>query len=147
LTPVQEAVTFGQTSFGFLAARVAQPMTVFDGGGEIRNARGGRNEQGCHLKRAEWIDQSGPIAGGQWNGVAILDHPDNPRHPSGWHCRNDGWAGAAFNMEEPLVLAAGQKLALRYRLVLHQGNAESGEVARRFAEFGAKPVVRLGRPR
>ena len=29
LTPAQEAVTFGKTSFGFLAARVAQPMTVW----------------------------------------------------------------------------------------------------------------------
>src|SRR5262249_6870375 len=37
LTPAgAEAVTLGKTSFGLLAVRVAQSMSVFDGGGEIR---------------------------------------------------------------------------------------------------------------
>jgi hypothetical protein len=144
--PVSEAVTFGKTSFGFLAARVAQPMTVFDGGGEIRNARGERNEHGCHLKRAAWIDQSGPIAPGKWGGIAILDHPQNLTHPTGWHCRNDGWAGAAFNLDEPYTIQPGQTLRLRYRLHLHSGNSVAGEVAQRFEEYRATPVVQLGKP-
>ena len=144
LTPAgQEPVTLGKTTFGFLAARVAQPMTVFDGGGEITNAAGDRTEQGAHLKRAAWIDQSGPVAPHKWGGVAILDHPSNPNHPTAWHCRNDGWAGAAFNMDGPRTIQASETLRLRYRVVLHRGNAKDGAVAKRFEEYSAQPEARF----
>lgn len=141
-----EPVTLGKTSFGFLAARVAQSMSPFDGGGEITNASGERNEAAAHLKRAPWIDQSGPIAPTKWGGIAILDHPDNPGHPTGWHCRNDGWAGAAFNMEKPYVLEPGHKLRLRYRVHLHRHDSIRGEVARRFQEFAARPSIQFANP-
>jgi hypothetical protein len=139
-----EPVVLGQTTFGFLAARVAQSMTVFDGGGEILNANGDRNEQAAHLKRAAWMDQSGPIAPGKWGGIAILDHPENAHHPTGWHCRNDGWAGAAFNMDSPYTIERGAKLRLRYRIHLHRHNALEGGVARRYEEYSEKPAIQIG---
>jgi hypothetical protein len=145
LTPAgKQPVTFGKTSFGLLAVRVAPSLSVFDGGGEIRTARGDRNERGAHLRHAEWLDQSGPVAPGKWGGVAILDHPDNPNHPTGWHCRNDGWAGASFNLDRPLTLEPGQKLRLRYRVVLHRGDSATGQVARRYEEYRARAVVGTG---
>jgi Family of unknown function (DUF6807) len=120
-------------------------MTVFDGGGEILNARGDRNERGAHLKRAEWIDQSGPVGQNEWAGVAMFDHPANPNHPTVWHCRNDGWAGASFNADGPVKLKADQPpLRLRYRVLLHRGDPVAGQVAGRYAEYAAKPTVRLG---
>jgi len=158
-----EDVALGRTSFGFLAARVAQSMTPFDGGGEILNARGDRNEQAAHLKRAEWLDQSGPVAPGRpasrlseqprdgaipprWAGIAIFDHPDNSGHPAGWHCRNDGWAGAALNIENPYTLTAGKSLRLRYRVLLHPHDASTARVGRRFDQYAAKPTLRLDEP-
>jgi hypothetical protein len=148
LTPAgSEPVTFGKTSFGFLAVRVAPSLSVFDGGGEIRTSEGDLNEQRVHLRRARWIDQSGPVAPGTWNGIAMFDHPDNPNHPTGWHCRNDGWAGASFNLDAPYELAPGNTLALRYRLYLHRENAVRGEVARRYAEYIAVPRVSFGEVR
>ena len=148
LTPTgKEPVTLGQTTFGFLAARVAQSMTVFDGGGEILNTAGDRNEHGAHLMRAAWIDQSGPVAPGKWGGIAILDHPSNPNHPTAWHCRNDGWAGAAFNKDGPRMIQPGESLKLRYRVHLHRGNAKDGAVAKRFTEYAAQPEVRLAEVR
>lgn len=155
-----KAVELGKTSFGFLAIRVAQSMTPFDGGGEILNARGDRNEQAAHLKHAEWLDQSGPIAPGEpnavdplravpprWGGIAMLDHPENANHPTGWHCRNDGWAGASFCLEKPYTIQPGEKLRLRYRIHLHRGNAVEGKVASQYEAYRAKPVVRLGTAR
>ena len=140
----KEPVELGQTTFGFLAVRVAQSMTPFDGGGEILNARGQRNEQNVHLQRAEWLDQSGPILPDRWSGIAMLDHPANPNHPTLWHCRNDGWAGAAFCGEKPYTIAADQPLRLRYRLVVHGGDAVRGRVADHWRAYAATPVVRLG---
>jgi hypothetical protein len=141
----KQAVTFGQTSFGFLAVRVAASMTVFDGAGEIINAQGHRNESGAHRRRAEWLDQSGPVAAGRWAGIAILDHPENPGHPNAWHCRNDGWAGASIHLDGATTIEPGQVLELRYRLYLHAGNAAEGQVARRWKEYKSRPVVQPGR--
>lgn len=139
----KEPVPLGKTTFGFLAVRVAQSMTVFDGAGEIRNARGAVNENGVHRSNAGWLDQSGPVSEGAWGGIAVLDHPDNPHHPTGWHCRNDGWAGAAFNKDAAAVLEPGKPLRLRYRLVLHRGDASS--IPARYAAYAARPRVEVAR--
>lgn len=139
-----EPVTLGQTNFGFLAVRVAQSMTVFDGGGEIMNSAGDRNEREAHQKQATWIDQAGPVDENRWAGVAIFDHPGNPRHPTYWHCRNDGWAGAAFNLKEAYQIEPDKPLRLKYRLCLHRHDAARGNVAQRYAEYAAKPQIRLG---
>lgn len=153
-----EAVELGQTTFGFVAVRVAQSMTPFDGGGEIRNANGELNEQTVHLRRAAWLDQSGPIAASpaeaspagpapaRWNGIAVLDHPSNLNHPTTWHCRNDGWAGASVTARGPLTIRPADKLHLRYRLHLHRGDAVAGQVAERFAEYRAQLALRVGEP-
>jgi hypothetical protein len=140
----REPITLGQTNFGFLAVRVAQSMTVFDGGGEILNSRGDRNERQAHEKQADWIDQSGPVSEDRWGGIAIFDHPDNPRHPTYWHCRNDGWAGAAFNLKEGYKLDADNPLRLKYRLCLHRDDAGRANVAQRYAEYEAKLQVHGG---
>jgi hypothetical protein len=145
LTPAtNNAVTFGKTSFGFLAARVTESMTVFDGAGEIRTSEGKLNESGAHLTRAKWLDQSGPIAQNKWGGIAILDSPENPNFPTGWHCRNDGWAGAAFNMDAPHKLNPGQTLRLRYRIILHRGDSKAARIDQRFQEWSARPRVQIG---
>jgi hypothetical protein len=140
-------VELGQTSFGFLAVRVAQSMTPFDGGGEILNATGQRNEQQAHLRRARWIDQSGPTAADAWGGIAMLDHPQNAHHPTAWHCRNDGWAGASFNAERPYGIEPRKPLRLRYRVVLHTGNAAQAHIDGHWQAYAAEPQVRLGEPR
>ena len=139
-----EPVTLGQTNFGFLAVRVAQSMTVFDGGGEIRNSAGDLNEREAHMQQATWIDLSGPTGDGRWSGIAIFDHPDNPRHPTYWHCRNDGWAGAAFNLKGGYTIEPDKPLRLKYRLCLHRHDAIGGHVAQRYADYAARPQLRLG---
>lgn len=72
-----------------------------------------------------WCDLSGPDAG-----VCMLDHPGNPRHPVPWYGASrsrvygEGWANyfnAAFLFHEPLTLRPGNPLALRYRVVVHDG--------------------------
>jgi hypothetical protein len=145
--PVDQAVVLGETTFGFLSARVAQSMTVFDGGGEIRNSAGQRNEQQAHRQRAAWLDQAGPVREDLWNGIAILEHPSNPRHPTVWHCRNDGWACASFNGEGPWTVEPGKPLELRYRVVLHRGDADEGQIAKHQTAYAAETRVGAGKAR
>ena len=60
----------------------------------------------------------------------MLDHPGNPRSPSPWYASTradtygEGWANfvnAAFLWDEPLTVAADETLALRYRVIVHDG--------------------------
>jgi hypothetical protein len=131
--------TLGKSTFGPLAARVRPSMSVFDGGGEIRNAEGAVNEKDVHLRRSAWIDLSGPVSSTARGGVAILDHPSNPGHPTAWHCRDDGWAGAALCKDGEIAITPEKPLRLRYRVVLHRGR----DVAKRFAEYAAVPEIRV----
>jgi len=144
--PGKESVELGQTPFGFLAVRVAPSMTVFDGGGQIVNSAGKLNERGAHQQRARWIDLSGPVTERHHGGVALLDHPDNPNHPTHWHCRDDGWAGASLTFAGPLKIKSGKPLELRYRVVLHRGDARAARIDERFAAFAAQPKVAIGKP-
>ncbi len=131
-------VTFGETPFGFLGVRVAKTMGVADGGGTIINSEAGKGEEGTFWKQAKWLDYSGHIAPGRWNGITFLDHPTNPRHPTYWHTRRDGWMGASFTLKEPYVLAKGDKLKLRYRLVVHDGAVQRERSEAAWQEFAAE---------
>lgn len=119
-TPVAGTVTFGKTPFGFLGVRVAKTMGVNDGGGVIRNSEGAVGEKDVFWQRARWVDYSGPITADADNGITLMDHPSNPRHPTFFHVRSDGWMGAAFCCAEEYVLPEKQTLRLKYRLYVHK---------------------------
>ena len=40
-------------------------------------------------KRSNWVDYSADLDGEKL-GVAMFDHPGNPRHPTYWHARDYG---------------------------------------------------------
>ncbi len=120
-TAAGEKVTLGKTPFGFLGLRVAPTMAVRGGAGRALNAEGAENEAGTHWKRSRWLDYAGPVAPGITNGVAVFDHPENPRFPTYFHVRDDGWVGASFCYAEPYDVEAGNPLVLRYRVFAHGG--------------------------
>lgn len=81
-----------------------------------------------------WCEMSGPIDGGSdlRAGVAMLDHPDNPRHPTPWYAGGPGsgnFINAALLFHEPMALAAGEPLALRYRVLVHDDAWEVDRLA------------------
>lgn len=60
-------------------------------------------------------------------GMAIFDHPDNPRHPTPWltfNRMNCQKLMPAFLRDEPLTLRRGDTLDLRYRAVSFLGNPD-----------------------
>ena len=74
---------------------------------------------------ATWCDLSGKLDGGPelTGGVAIFDHPDNPRHPTPWYgATGPGhYFNAAFLFHEPMRVAEGEALTFRYRVLVHDG--------------------------
>ncbi len=53
------------------------------------SSEGGRGEKDIWGKRASWVDYAGDLKGEKL-GIAILDNPGNPKHPTYWHSRS-GW--------------------------------------------------------
>ncbi len=138
LSPTTGSATFGKTPFGFLGVRVAKTMGVNDGGGEIRNSEGAVGESDVLWKRARWVDYSGPITPQAENGIALMDHPSNPRHPTFFHIRSDGWMGTAFCCEAPYTLSSGETLRLRHRLYVHRGRAPLAAIEREWKRFAGE---------
>jgi hypothetical protein len=103
----------------------------------------GSTHDQIHGVRAGWCDLTGRDAKGEAAGVALFDHPASPRHPVPWYgstraeTYGEGWANflnAAFLWDAPLELAAGESLALRYRVIVHDG-WDGDRLAAAYGEF------------
>jgi len=135
LSPQQE-VTFGDTKEGMFAIRLASPLEE-DNGGKMVNAQNKQGEKNVWGKRSEWVDYSGKLDGATV-GVAIFDHPSNPRPPTYWHARAYGlFANNIFGLRDfendksrdgSLAIRPGQPLRFRYRVVIHSGDSNQAGI-------------------
>jgi hypothetical protein len=99
-------------------------------------------------KRARWIDYWGQIDG-KTVGIAILDHPSNPRHPTHWMARGYGYIGACpFGLNsfegKPLgtgdmKIPAGQSVTFRYRFIFHEGSPMYADIEGQWRKYGLLP--------
>lgn len=140
-------VTFGDTKEGSMALRLAETMRLKGkvGQGHIVNSAGDQDGK-TWGKRAAWCDYYGPV-NDQIVGVAIFDHPSNPRHPTWWHVRDYGlFAANPFGIHDfekkpagtgDLRLPAGEQLTFKYRFLFHRGNEKEGKVAEHYQEFSS----------
>jgi hypothetical protein len=140
------ALTFGDTKEGSMAVRVAKSMQLLHGDGHIVMSTGVRDGE-TWGKRAAWCDYFGPV-NGKTMGIAIFDHPKNPRHPTWWHVRDYGlFAANPFGVhdfekkpkgEGDLVVPAGKKITFRYRLVLHEGDEKQSGLQKLYEDYSRK---------
>jgi hypothetical protein len=141
-------VTFGDTKEGTLAIRLAESMRLKGpkgkpGQGHIVNSEGVRDEA-TWGKRARWVDYYGPVEG-KIVGVAIFDHPENPRHPTWWHVRDYGLFAANpfgqhdFEKKAPgtgnLVVPLGSSVTFRYRFYIHDGDEQQANVGAQYEQY------------
>ncbi len=137
LTAEADSVRFGDTKEGTFAVRMATELEEqhfrakgIPRTGRIVNAEGLSTEASTWGKRSAWVDYSGSIRG-KPVGVAIFDHPDNPKHPTYWHVRGYGLFAANifgehdFHADEgrdgSVTLSEGDDLRFRYRVLVHAG--------------------------
>jgi hypothetical protein len=147
LTADQE-VLFGDTKEGTFALRTHAALNLTptpDGppAGHAENS-GGERDQAIWGKPAQWVAYFGTIDGQEY-GLAVLDHPQNLRHPTTWHARDYGLVAAnPFGLHDFLqkppgtgdyVLKPGDSLTLHYRVVLFRGPYRRENVGAWFEEF------------
>ncbi len=145
-------VQFGDTKEGTFAIRLAAWMEEPDKRappapkrtGKMVNAEGLETERNVWGKRSPWVDYFGE-RDGEKLGVAIFDHPNNPKHPTYWHSRGYGlFAANIFGERDFLrdktrnggvVLSPGGQLRFRYRVVIHPGDVTSAGIAALYQEY------------
>lgn len=153
--PKDSPIVFGDTKEGTMAIRLPQWMTLphkfkgkmVDGTGKLVSS-GGDEGTAVWGKRAEWADYFGPYRGKTY-GVAIFDHPTNPRHPTWWHARDYGlFAANPFGRHDfeglkdrpkagDYTVPAGEKVTFRYRIYIHEGATAAAGVAERYKDYRA----------
>src|ERR1041385_5999866 len=153
-------VTFGDEKDGLMAIRVPESVRALqpkgkagdghivmsngtsDDGESTAAAKAAKKEAQTWGKHAEWVDYYGPVEG-KTVGVAIFDHPGNPRHPTSWHVRDYGlFAANPFgksyfeNLPDKhagdLKIAKGESLTFRYRFYFHDGDTKQAKVAEHY---------------
>ena len=145
-------VYFGDTKEGgIISVRVNPSMDASDGG-KIENAYGGTNEGETWGKRAQWCDYSG-IVEGTPVGIAVFDHISNPRYPTYWHVRNYGlmttniFGTGTFEGDQSkdgsYTLKSGEEMNFRFRVLIHAGDAATGQVAQKYHDFINPPTVSI----
>jgi hypothetical protein len=97
-------------------------------------------------KPSNWCDYSGTI-GNEKLGVAILDHPANPKHPVRWHARAYGlfaanpFGLAAFTGDKTqdgsVSLEPSKSLRFRYRIIIHEGGLKDANIAAQWEKYRA----------
>jgi len=143
-------VVMGDTKEGSMAIRLTPTMRVKTkegkvGKGHIINSEG-HSDGDAWGKRAAWCDYYGPVEG-EVVGVAIFDHPKNPRHPTWWHVRTYGlFTANPFGVHDferkpkgvgDLTIPAGQSVTFRYRFYFHKGDEKQAKVAELYREYAA----------
>ena len=149
-----DKVVFRDTKEGTFAMRMAtaleEPSAKENPGaparsGKLVNAQGGEREANVWGKRSEWVDYSGEIDG-EKVGVVMMDHPDNPRHPTYWHSRGYGLHSInPFGVSDflndktqngSLTIEPGKHVRFRYRVIIHPGSGREmlAELYKQYAQ-------------
>ncbi len=138
-------VKFGDTKEGSFGLRLAAPLQESKSG-KMVNAEGAVGEKQVWGKRSPWVDYYGPLEG-ETVGIAIFDHPGNPRHPTYWHSRAYGlFAANIFGLRDfhndkskdgSLQLQKGETLRFRYRVLIHSGDASAAHIGDAYKKYAA----------
>jgi len=131
-------VTIKRTNHSLFSARMDPDLSVINGGTMI-NAGGDTGEKGTFGIASPWMDYYGKRMG-KTEGLAIMQHPSNKWYPSPWFTRDYGFFSPTpmFWPEDPekgTFLNKGDKVFLRYRVLVHSGDHITAKIAEEFEKF------------
>ena len=130
-------VTIQKTNHSLFSARVDPDLTVKQGGVMI-NSEGKQGEKGTFGVGAAWIDCYGERKTGK-EGIAIMQHPSNRWYPSPWFTRDYGFMSPTpmywSENGKTTDLKKGEKIALRYRVLINKGDSQEAGIATLFEQY------------
>jgi hypothetical protein len=143
-------VVFHDTKEGGVCSfRMNPAIDEKNGNGKMTNSEGQSTAAECWGKPAKWNDYSGTLEG-QNLGIAVMDHPNNLRHPTAWHIREYGlYTANCFGLASftdgkengDYTIKNGDSLTFNYRVLMHHGNTEEAEIEKHYKAYVDAPVV------
>lgn len=106
------------------------------GGGLITNSEGQTGQTNTNMKVARWLDFS-RTGSGEPEGLAMFSHPAN-EHPHAWLTRDYGCMGPRrieAKSGKPFTLKKRESIGTRSGVLIHQGDAKTGNVAERYQAY------------
>jgi hypothetical protein len=144
LTAVDQQVKFGDTKEGTFAIRIHDDLTEKRKGGHMTSSSGATTMKEVWGKPFPWVDYAGTLKGTPV-GIAIFDHPKNPKHPTHWHARDYGLFAANIFGERDfyrdktrdgsVTLEPGKSMRFRYRVVVHPGLTDAAAIGKLYDAY------------
>lgn len=140
ILPAGAPLVFGDTKEGTFALRLRREFRLADPSSTaaVKNSEG-ITGPAVWGRTARWVAYAAVVEG-RSRVVAILDHPDNPRHPTHWHARDYGlFAANPFGLHDfaagperagDLTVPPGSTVRFRYRVLLADGTLDDVDVER-----------------
>lgn len=154
MTAKADELTFGDTKEGTFALR-SHPQLRLDNdpgrgvtkaNGQAINSEGVKGKD-IWGKNAKWVSYWGKVDGDPV-GFAIMDHPENFRHPTTWHARAYGLVAAnPFGLHDfqgkpqgsgNHTIKKGEKIRFRYRILLYSGEFNKELVDQNFKQYSSQ---------
>ena len=139
LLALEDGVRIGgaanKKAYGGFSARIRLPKDISFTGqvGDVTPA-------GTPIEAGPWLDFSGNFGEqGQVSGLAILCHRSLPGYPQHWILRRTGsMQNAVYPGQKPVSLSREEPLVLRYRLIVHRGDAQWVDLNKLQAQYNAE---------
>ncbi|WP_167618268.1 PmoA family protein [Maribellus sediminis] len=122
-----------EKGYGGFCTRIKDPEKL-----EFTSTAGTLIPQDLQVDAGSWIDFSGPI-GRNCNliGLAMLCHPETPNYPESWILRKEpSMQNLVFPGREKIPVPQDQPINLYYRLIIHNGDAQSIDLNELQSEYG-----------
>ncbi len=130
---------FKDTKEGTMGIRTHAALET-KGKGHALNSEGQKDGQ-VWGEHAKWVAYWGEIDE-KPAGLAILDHPSNPRFPTTWHARDYGLVAAnPFGLHDfgkgdkgagDFKIKSGDTATFKYRFLFHAGDAKTANIPAQF---------------
>jgi hypothetical protein len=135
-----EDVVIQKTNHSLFSARMDPDLAPVHGGMLI-NADGAKGEKETFGKPSPWLACFGSRDEKTIEGLAILQHPQNPGYPAPWFTRDYGFLSPTpmfwpANGKDTRI-AKGEKLELVYRVLVFSGTPETAGIGGIFTAFSA----------
>ncbi|MEJ8570473.1 DUF6807 family protein [Microbaculum marinum] len=129
-------VRLGPTRHSYFNLRVAESIAVTSGG-RLSDDRGRDGGGAITGSNAAWVDYSGPVGGGHVAGVSVCPHPADHADLA-WFVTDWGVVTVGPFRNERREIRRGETTTLRYRVLVHDGDADTARVADRLSGYLAK---------
>jgi hypothetical protein len=135
LRAIEKALRLGgsddEKGYGGFSVRVRLPEGV-----RFIGEQGEVEPETTSVEAGPWLDVAARYGDGDTEGVAILCHPSNPGFPQPWILRRSrSMQNPAYPGRTPVALSIDEPLMLRYRLVIHRGEADRERLNAWFREY------------